>query len=236
MWSAIVTMEMSIVIPAYNEEKNIERVVSGAVKTLNALYHNYEVLIVDDCSKDKTGEIIENLSRQDPHIRYIHHPLNLGTGMALKTCYTNAQGDLIVFIPGDGQVPADQIHKLLPHITAADIVVGHRIKRADPIYRKINASLYSMLIRLLFGLKIKDIDSVKLFRRTVFEKISIDSTSSFIEAEILIKAHRNNLRIVEFPINHYPRIGGRQTGASLKVIINALWEVVKFRIKANERH
>lgn len=224
-------MEMSIVIPAYNEEKNIESVVNGAVKTLNALYRDYEVLIVNDCSKDRTGEIIESLSKYNQHIRYIHHQRNMGAGMALKTCYKKALGDLIFFIPGDGQVPVEEIYKLLPHITTADIVVGHRIKRADPIYRKINARLYSMLIRLLFGLKINDIDSVKLFRKRVFEKISIDSSSSFVEAEILIKAHRNNLRIVEVPIDHYPRIGGRQTGANIKVITRALWEVIRFRTR-----
>jgi glycosyltransferase involved in cell wall biosynthesis len=222
-------MHISVVIPAYNEEQNIEKVARNAVSIISGLTKEYEVLIVDDGSTDNTGEIIRRLSKENKHIRSVHHERNYGAGAALKTCYTNAKGDLIFFIPADGQVPANEIHKLYPHIEQADIIVGNRKERADPLHRRINARLYSTLIWLLFGLNVKDVDGVKLFKKKVFENIHIESNSAFVEAEILIKAQGSNFKILEIPVNHYPRIGGQQTGANLKVIANALWEVVKFR-------
>lgn len=223
-------MHISVVIPAYNEEQNIEKVARNAASVISALAKEYEVLIVNDGSTDNTGEIIRRLSKEDKHIRTIHHERNYGAGAALKTCYTSAKGDLIFFIPADGQVPVGEIHKLYPYIEQADVIVGNRKERADPIYRRINARLYSTLIWLLFGLNVRDVDGVKLFKKKVFENVLIESNSAFVEAEILIKAQKSNFKILEIPVNHYPRIGGRQTGANLKVIINALWEVVKFRL------
>ncbi len=128
-------MDISIVIPAFNEEGSIEKVVEEAFSVLKEISSDYEVLVVDDGSRDRTAPILDTMSNLDPRLRVIHHRTNQGAGSALKTCYTNASGKLVFFVPADGQVSAKELYKLLPFAKDAHAVVGCRAKRADPADR-----------------------------------------------------------------------------------------------------
>jgi glycosyltransferase involved in cell wall biosynthesis len=226
---------ISIVIPAYNEQGNIEEVVSQALSVLNAVAKDYEVLVVNDGSTDDTGKILDRLAQNTAQLRVIHHLKNKGVGEALKTLYANARGDYIFTLPGDGQVKAQELPKFLPFTDRLDIIVGNRQNRVDPLYRLINARLYNLALRLLFGLRVHDVDSVKLYKGEIFDNIQIESSGALGEAEILVKAKDKGYRIGEIDIEHYPRTAGKQTGAKLSVIVRAMWELLVFWTRYQRR-
>lgn len=229
---------LSIFFPAYNEEENIEEVANSALKVLDGLADRYEVLIIDDGSVDGTGEIADRLARIHPGIvRVIHHPQNLGYGGALKSGFYNSKFAWIFFTDSDGQFNIKELKKFLEAREDADLVIGYRIKRADPLIRVINTELYRLLIRVLFGLTVRDIDcAFKLIRRDVIEKIpKFRSEGALISAELLIQAKRYGFKIKEVGVSHYPRLYGKQTGANLSVILKmfkelfVLWKIVHAR-------
>lgn len=222
---------VSIIIPAYNEEANIGKAVKESLKMLSRLSQKYEVLVVDDGSTDKTGEILDEFQTLNPHLRVIHHPRNLGTGHALHTLYLNARGELIFLLPADLQVRANQLPKFIRSLKDFDIVFGRRTKRADSWMRRFLARAYNLALRILFKTDIQDMDTAKLYRRKVLKSFPIESTSGFIEAEILIKAKKRGFQVVEIPIKHHPRLAGKQTGIKLKVILRALKELIRFYFK-----
>lgn len=219
---------ISVVFPAYNEEDNIEKAVYSARLVLNTLCDNYEIIIVNDGSQDNTGKIIDRLASVDRRIKVIHHQANIGYGGALQSGFINSQKDLVCLIAADSQYNIEELKKLLLLIDEADIVVGYRIARKDPLYRIINAKLYNLLIQTLFRLDLKDINcGFKLFKRKIFDEIQIESKGALIDAEILAKAKKKGYRIKQIGIHHYPRVAGKQTGARLGVIIRMFVELLK---------
>lgn len=229
---------ISIVIPAYEEEATVELVVREVSSISQTCFHNYEIILVNDGSKDHTGEISRRLVEEIPCLRVVEHYPNRGYGGALKAGFNAATKDLIAFIPADGQYDFSEIRNLLDNIDHADIVCGYRYNRQDNNIRKINAWGWNRLVQLMFGYLCRDVDcGFKLFRRELLEYMTISSNGALIDTEFLAKARLYQLRIVEVPVTHFNRKAGRATGANLKVIFKAFKDLVGFRFKliAEER-
>jgi glycosyltransferase involved in cell wall biosynthesis len=204
---------ISFVLPAYNEEENIEKATSSVVEVAEGLdLEDFEVIVVNDGSSDRTGEIIDRLKAQNPHIRPIHHPTNQGYADALKTGFTSARCKLVFYTDSDLQFDVKEVKNLLPASEDYDIVTGFRIYRYDPFSRLVLAWGYNLLARTIFRLRVRDIDcAFKLFRREVFDVIEIRSKKFFVDTEILAKARYHGFRMTEIGVRHYPRAGGQST-------------------------
>ncbi len=214
--------------PCYNEEENVGRVVGRGKEVLEEMGADYEIIIVDDGSKDRTGEIADELAGKDDRIKVIHHRPNRGYGGALQSGFKAATKELVFFTDGDGQFDIEEIKELLPMIEENDIVCGYRLERQDPFIRKLNGWLWTRLVNLLFGMRIRDIDcGFKLFKRTIVADIPMSSAGALISAEILARATRKGCKIAQVGVHHYPRTAGEQTGAKLGVILRAFKELFK---------
>lgn len=221
---------ITIFFPCYNEEQNVEKVTRNALAVAESISDDYEIIIVNDGSKDRTGEIADRLAKENPAVRVVHHEKNMGYGAALQSGFKNATKELVFYTDGDGQFNMEEIIKLLPLIENYDIVSGYRKKRMDPFIRKVNAFLWGLLVNTLFKIKVRDVDcAFKLYKRKIFEDISLTSQGALIDTEILAKAVAKGYKIAEVGVNHYPRLAGKQTGAKLSVIIKAFVELFKLK-------
>src|SRR5215510_5196593 len=205
---------ISAVLPAYNEEENIETATKRVADVLGSLgFRDWEVIVVDDGSIDRTAQIADRLAAEDPtHIRIFHHNPNRGYAEALKTGFTNARYQLIFYTDSDNQFDVREITNLLPLIENADIVNGFRIYRFDPLTRLVLSWGFNLLVRIIFRIRVRDIDcAFKLFRREVFDKVTIESRKFFVDAEVLAKARYCGFRMTEIGVRHYPRTAGSST-------------------------
>ncbi|GIW39937.1 MAG: hypothetical protein KatS3mg076_0514 [Candidatus Binatia bacterium] len=222
--------ELSVVLPAYNEEANIERVVRRVSEYLRARDLRHEILVVDDGSTDATGRILEELAREIPELRPLHHPSNRGYGAALRTGFEAARMKFVFYMDGDGQFDIGDLDRLLPLAGDEDrIVTGYRLERRDPFVRKLNAFLFGrVLVRLLLGVRVRDLNcAFKLIPRKVLESVRLESTGALINAELYGRAIRKGFGIEEVGVHHYPREAGEQTGAHLRVILRAFYDLFR---------
>lgn len=222
---------LSIFFPFYNEEANIERVIRAALEAAPQFAERYEIIAVNDGSRDRTGEIADRLASEFPGVvRAVHNNPNLGYGGAVARGLHEARLEWIFFTDGDGQFDIREMDKLINLLDHCDFAVGYRMKRADPLIRKTNAFCWGVLVRALFGLKVRDIDcAFKLLPRSLVEKIELRSQGALISTELLARARYRGLRIAEVGVNHYPRVAGQQTGANIRVILRAFRELFKLR-------
>jgi glycosyltransferase involved in cell wall biosynthesis len=221
---------ISIFFPCYNEEANVERVTEEALAVAATISDDFEIIIVNDGSRDRTSEIAHELAKKYPQVKAIDHVQNQGYGGALQTGFKNATKELVFYTDGDGQFKIEEITKLLPLIEEYDIVSGYRIDRQDPFIRKVNAYLWGSLVNMLFKLRVSDVDSAfKLYRRKIFDEFTLESKGALIDTEVLAKAKARGYTITEIGVNHYPRVAGVQTGANIKVIIKAFKELFELR-------
>jgi glycosyltransferase involved in cell wall biosynthesis len=223
---------LSIVLPAYNEEENVERAVRHVSDVARTLDRDYEIILVNDGSSDRTGEIGRQLEGRVPHFRLVEHYPNRGYGGALKAGFEVATKELIAFYPGDAQFDFAEIERLLEPVEEgdADIVCGYRADRQDTFVRKLNAFGWNMVVRLFFGYLCRDIDcGFKLFRREILDRVNIVSDGAMIDTEFLAGAKARGFRIAEVPLTHLPREAGEATGANLAVIVKAFRDLVGFR-------
>jgi glycosyltransferase involved in cell wall biosynthesis len=219
---------ISVFFPAYNEEKMIRTTVYGALSVIPGLFDDFEIMIIDDGSTDGTPRICDEIASENRNVRVIHHPKNLGYGAALKSGFSSAGKDLVFFTDGDNQFDISEIKLLLPRLEDSDMVIGYRLKRNDPWQRLLFAKSWGMLIRILFGLRVKDTDcAFKLMKKRVTDSIALRSDGAFISAELLIKAKKKGFRISQVGVHHFPRKEGKQTGANIKVIFRAFMELFK---------
>jgi glycosyltransferase involved in cell wall biosynthesis len=226
---------ITIFFPCFNEEQNVERVTCEALDTARQISDDYEIIIVNDGSRDRTAEIAEKLAAEHPRVRAVHHEVNKGYGAALQTGFKNSTKELVFYTDGDGQFKIGEIKNLLPHIERYDIVSGYRIRRQDPLHRKINAFMWGTMVNMLFKLNISDVDSAfKLYRRKIFDDIDLTSEGALIDTEILAKARMKGYTITEVGVNHYPRTAGSQTGAKISVIVKAFKELYKLKNSLNK--
>lgn len=228
--------ELSVFFPAYNEETNIERTVKKAIGVSEKIAPKWEIIVVNDGSTDKTGKIVEKLIKAEPRIKMITHTPNRGYGAALKSGLYNSCYEWIAYTDADGQFDFAEITKFFEaqRQMRADAVIGYYLKRAVPFYRILGSKLWELALFLLFGLKVKDIDcGFKLLRKKVIDEIPRleAERGPFISSELLIKTKKAGFKIVEVGVHHYPRKAGKSTGASLKVILGGLKDLIRLKRK-----
>lgn len=224
------TDSLSVFFPCINEEGNIENTVRKAQDIFGKLKLKYEIIIVDDGSTDKTGQIADDFAKSDPRIKVIHHEKNLGYGEALKSGFYNAKYDIICYTDGDGQFDFSEVTKFLDKIETADLIIGYRIKRQDPFFRILFKMGWQLSLFAFFRMTLRDVDcGFKMVKRKVLEKIPHleSSRGAMINAELAIKAKKGGFKIAEVGVNHYPRLSGKPTGASLNVILKSYTDLVK---------
>ncbi len=226
--------KLSVFFPCFNEEGNIVSTVEKAQKVLENLdLEDYEIIVVDDGSRDKTGEKAENYAKKHDKIKVIHQR-NGGYGAALQAGFYQSKFDWITYTDADGQFDFSEVTKFIDKTFEADLIIGYRIKRNDPFIRLVIAKGWAILLFIFFGLKLKDVDcGFKIVSKRFLDTIPhLESTrGGMINAELVIKAEKYGFNIVQIGVNHYPRLFGKPTGASLKVIINSFIDLVKFWIK-----
>lgn len=218
--------ELSIFFPFWDEEKNIESVVKKAIPVAEAVADKWEIIMVDDGSADRTPEIAKNLAKKNSNLKFVRNSINRGYGAALRTGFTNCKYDLIVFNDGDNQFDFSEVSKFLAEIKNADMVIGFRKKRLDHPFRHILMNLLKIWDFIFFGFYFRDIDcGFKMFKKNSLKKIlPLKSEGAMIATEILARAKRKNLKIVQVEVKHYPRIYGNQSGGNLRVIFRAIRE------------
>jgi glycosyltransferase involved in cell wall biosynthesis len=227
---------LSYFFPAHNEEANVRELVAEALETLPSLAEAFEIIVVNDGSRDATGTIADQLTAANPGVvRAVHHPTNLGYGAALLSGFRAARHDLVAFTDGDRQFRVADLGLLTQRLGEADrpdVVAGYRVKRADPVIRTIYARLYRFAIRVWFGLRVRDVDcACKLFRRDALSGIAVESGGAFFSAELLIKLGAAGRTIAEVGVPHYPRTAGSPTGAKPSVIFRAVRDFWSLRLR-----
>jgi glycosyltransferase involved in cell wall biosynthesis len=226
---------LSAFFPAFNEEGNIGKMVEAFRAVLPQVADDYEIIIINDGSKDRTGEIADRLVQEYGRVRVVHHGRNLGYGAAIQSGVKACQKEYIFFTDGDNQFDVSQLSQFVPLILNHDGVIGYRLNRQDLWVRKLNAWAWNRLVRLLFGLKVRDIDcAFKLFHRKVFEGIQLESSGAMISTEMLVKIKGRGFELHETGVLHSPRLAGIQTGANLRVILRAFKELFRFYMKFKE--
>jgi glycosyltransferase involved in cell wall biosynthesis len=219
---------LSYFFPAHNEEANLRGLVEEALTTLPGLAESFEIVIVDDGSRDATGRIADELTAANPGIvRAVHHPTNLGYGAALRSGFRAARHD--------HQFRVADVGRLIDRLAEPDrpdVVVGFRIKRADPLVRTLYARAYRLANRIFFGLRVRDVDcACKLFRREALEGIAVESGGAFFSAELLIRLQVAGRSVAEVGVPHHPRTAGSPTGAKPSVVFRAVRDFWLLRLR-----
>ena len=217
---------LSVFLPSHNEEANVERVVRGYLAVLPKFAEIYEVIVVNDGSRDRTGEIADRLAAEDSHVRVVHHQVNRGYGGAVTSGIRAAKLPYVLLSDGDGQFDPNEVGKLIPFVPEYDVVVGRRARRADHLIRKLNGKAWTTLVRLLLGVGITDIDcGFKLFKRELLERIELRASGAMISTELMARLAGLGAKVREVEVTHLPRLAGEQSGANLKVVARAFREL-----------
>jgi glycosyltransferase involved in cell wall biosynthesis len=222
-------MQLSIVIPAHNEETTVAGVVAGHCEVARSLTTTFEIVVCDDGSTDGTWAALES-HRSCPELRLIRNSARAGIPFTMKRLYADARGEWTYFAPADGQVPAAALARMWESREGAALVVGRRIPRRDPAGRVLIAQVYSAILGWIFRLPARDIDSVKLYRSEDLRAVPPRSQSNFFEAEILIALCSRGRTVREIDIPHRPRIAGQAKGVTAVDALRALRDVLAFTI------
>ncbi len=228
--SAVSVLEISGVLPAFNEEANLERSVLGLDRALDRYAPTHEIIVVDDGSRDGTADVLRRLQQTRSCVRVVSHERNQGYGAALRSGFAAARYGWIFVMDADNQFDPSELALLVPRAGGADLVAGYRTVRRDPWVRRLNAWAFFTLARALFGYLARDVNcAFKLIRRELLMSLPLRSTGALISTELLARARRGGARVVEVPVQHFPRTAGRQTGASPRVVLRAFRELLVLR-------
>lgn len=227
---------LSYFFPAHDEAENVEALVAEALVALPTLAETFEIIAIDDGSRDGTSEIAERLAAGHPGIvRVVHHAVNRGYGAALRSGFRAARYPLVAFTDGDRQFRVTDLAALLTRLAgpdAPDVVVGYRLRRADPPLRLVYARGYRLALRLFYGLLVRDVDcACKIVRREALSGVRLESGGAFLSAELLIKMRARGRRIVEVGVPHHPRTAGRASGANPRVVLRAMRDFWRLRLR-----
>ena len=229
---------ISITLPAYNEADNIEALSEEIRQYFEGKKIPHEIIIVNDGSADDTGKIADTLAAKHQTISVIHHSPNKGYGRSLLDGFMASRYEYLFFTDADRQFKIESLDEFIPHARdgSVDMIIGYRIDRQDPFMRKFLSGCFNLLIRIVFALKVKDIDcAFKLFKKKSFESLGIQSGDFLFNAEMLAKARAKHFTIREIGVRHFPRTMGTSTVSSkhifltLKCLYALYREVEKFK-------
>lgn len=220
---------ISLVIPAYNDETTVGRLLTDSVTLLERICPDYEIIVTNDGSKDSTLSILRDMAGANPRIRVINHAVNLGYGSTIRELYLAGKKDLIFSLPGDYQYAPKELLLMAEGLYNYDFVIGLRVHRNDPWRRKLQSKVYNLTLRVLYGHKHKDVNSIKLFRRSILDKVALRSQTAFVDAELCIRAEKAGFKVVEIPIEHLPRLSQGASGGKLSVISETFTDLVTMR-------
>lgn len=204
--------ELSVVMPAYNEEEILPHSLAEAVAVLDRLCDRWELVVVDDGSTDATPSILAEADRREPRIRVLTHPANLGYSAALAHGFAACRLASIFYTDADAQFDLDDLRRAWPLLAESDMVAGWRRDRQDSRLRCFASQVFNLLQSTVLGVRARDVDcAFKLFRRSYFERVRLSSQGFLIDAELYARASRAGLRVVQLPVTHRARIGGRSS-------------------------
>ncbi|MEA2443867.1 MAG: hypothetical protein QOJ12_1159 [Thermoleophilales bacterium] len=221
---------LSIVLPCFNEEDNVADAIRNAASAARLTSLDYEIVVVDDGSSDRTAEVAGAFLDSDPHVRLVVHARNRGYGDAVRSGIDHATQPWVLLTDADLQFDLRQLVDFLPLAPTSDLIMGWRAKRSDPFNRRLNAAAWNKLVRTLFALPVHDVDcAFKLVRRDVLEQIELDSSGAMISTELLVRSLAVGARLSEVEVNHRPRVAGEQSGANPRVVLRAFRELAQLR-------
>lgn len=224
---------VSFFCPAYNDEGNLPDLIPTVVDFLEKHSEKYEIVIIDDGAKDRTGAVADELAQKFPNIRVIHHAKNKGYTATLKEGFEDGRYDYVMYTDGDNQY---NIFDLEPHVhllETNDVLAGYAVKKAVSDFRKFQSWVHNTLINILFFSHFKDINcALKIFKRPVLQKITINSDpyGAFVDAELILKARKIGAKIAQFPVVHYERKTGIASGSKPKVVLNTIKDMIRLRL------
>jgi len=219
---------VTFVIPCYNDEATVTLVIKKSLAVAKKLHIQPTILVINDASTDQSGRVLSAFAKKYHNIRVITHTNNAGYGATIKELYLAARTEWIFSVPGDYQIDPTELTKLWKERNTADMIIGWRKNRNDNAARQRQSNMYNILIRLLFWARIHDVNSVRLMKSSMFKKISLSSTSAFVDAELCIQSKRAGFRIQEVPIVHRARAGAGASGGKLSTIIPTIRDMILF--------
>jgi glycosyltransferase involved in cell wall biosynthesis len=220
---------LSLVIPAYNDETTVGRLIADADALLSEVCSDYEIVVINDGSKDNTLAVLKDAAAKNARVRLINHEVNKGFGATIKELYLSGAKDLIGSLPGDYQYAPKELVTMAEGLKDHDFVIGLRVKRNDPPRRKMQSNIYNAMLRLLYGNRHKDVNSIKLFKRKVLDKVQLHSDTAFVDAELVIKTEKAGFKVIEIPIEHLPRLSQGASGGKFSVIWETFSDLFKMR-------
>jgi glycosyltransferase involved in cell wall biosynthesis len=223
---------VSIVLPCHDEGANVERAIDEATAAGRLVADAHEVLVVDDGSSDQTRALAQARADGDAHVRVLAHDANHGYGAAVRTGLGAARLEWIALTDADLQFDLRELSRFLPLAASCDVIAGRRIKRADPLHRRVNAVVWNRLVGVLFGVRVHDVDcAFKLLRRDLVQGLRLTSEGAMVSTELLVRAQEAGARIAELAVGHRPRQAGRSSGASPHVVALAFHELHTLRVE-----
>ncbi len=223
---------ISIFLPAYNDEKTIEKLVLDAISVLDPLGLDYEIIIINDCSRDDTGKIAKRLAESQKKVSLVQHKQNRDYGRVLKSGFAHATKEWVFYTDGDGQYDIKEITRLLPYTEEYDFINGYIFKRNDSFCRIIMSKIYQFCLDICFGKTLIYTNcDFRLIKKEVMDRIKIDSNSGFAPAEMIVKLTRNGVKVKEVLISHFPRQYGHSQFLNFKKIFNLSKDMLKFLIQ-----
>lgn len=223
---------LSIIMPCYNDAGTIGQAIEEAHKVASKVTNDFEILVVNDKSKDETGLMLSKLEKKYPQLRVYTHPINLGYGATIRELYYIAKKDWLFSVPGDYQIGASELMKLIPAKDTADMIIGWRTKRQDPVERLRQSKIYNFLLRFFYRLDLHDVNSVRLMPTHILRNIRLEFTSAFVDAELAIRLKKQGFVIAEVPISHRMDLkkpnGKGGGGGKLKTILPTIRDMTWF--------
>lgn len=214
---------VSLLLPAKNEAENLPYVLEEAERELPRFFRDYEIIVVDDGSTDATADVVREAAARNPRIHLVQHAVNRGYGDAVRSAIRAAGGDFLFLLDSDHQFRLADLEQLIAALPGHDGVVGYRAKRQDPAHRRFYAGVFNRVVRLLFGVRVRDIDcAFKLLPAAPLKGADLRARYALVSTELHATLARHGSKIAEVPVRHFPRTRGHQTGGSLKVMVRSL--------------
>jgi glycosyltransferase involved in cell wall biosynthesis len=225
--SGLPISSISVVIPAYNDETTVGRLIDDVDCLLQEVSTDYEIVCINDGSKDNTLGVLEERAKRLKNIRIVNHPVNKGYGKTIRELYMIGEKDLVFSLPGDYQFAPKELLTMAHGLRNNDLVIGLRVVRNDPPRRKLQSHIYNLMLRLFYGVTFKDVNSIKLFKREILEHFPLESETPFVDAELCIRAHKVGFNVVELPIEHLPRLSQGASGGKISVITDTFGDLIR---------